>query len=94
MGVTMKSESPLKAAVSVSAMCRLLKMSRSQFYWHVKRATLMASTANNKSTRAQERSTSRCWTLMRASVPRRFPSSSARATLRWRPPVQPSAMVR
>lgn len=39
MVVQMKSENPLKAAVSVSAQCRLLKMSRSQFYWHVKRGT-------------------------------------------------------
>ena len=42
MAVQMKPESPLKAAVSVSAMCRLLKMSRSQFYWHVKRGTFHA----------------------------------------------------
>ena len=42
MSVAMKSENPLKAAVSVSAMCRLLKMSRSQFYWHVKRGTFNA----------------------------------------------------
>lgn len=42
MGVAMKSEEPLKAAVSVSAMCRLLKISRSQFYWHVKRGTFHA----------------------------------------------------
>ncbi len=42
MGVVMKSENPLKAAVSVSAMCRLLKISRSQFYWHVKRGTCHA----------------------------------------------------
>lgn len=42
MSVTMKSENPLKAAVSVSAMCRLMKMSRSQFYWHVKRGTFHA----------------------------------------------------
>ena len=42
MSVAMKSENPLKAAVSVSAMCRLLKMSRSQFYWHVKRGTFHA----------------------------------------------------
>jgi predicted DNA-binding transcriptional regulator AlpA len=39
MVVQMKPESPLKAAVSVTQMCRLLKMSRSQFYWHVKRGT-------------------------------------------------------
>ncbi len=41
MGVAMKSESPLKAAVSVSEMCRLFRppMSRSQLYWHIKRKT-------------------------------------------------------
>ena len=32
----------LKAAMSVSCQCRLLKMSRSQFYWHVKRGTFHA----------------------------------------------------
>ena len=42
MGVAMKSENQPKAAVSVSAHCRLLKMSRSQFYWHVKRGTFHA----------------------------------------------------
>ena len=42
MIVATKSENPLKAAISVSAQCRLLKMSRSQFYWHVKRATFHA----------------------------------------------------
>jgi hypothetical protein len=36
------SETSLKAATSVSQMCRLLKMSRSQFYWHVKRGTFHA----------------------------------------------------
>jgi hypothetical protein len=35
----MKPENPVKAVVSVVTMCRLLKMSRSQFYWHVKRGT-------------------------------------------------------
>jgi len=39
MGVVMKSEEPLKAAVSVSWLCRQLSMSRSQFYFHVKRGT-------------------------------------------------------
>lgn len=41
MGVAMKSEIPLKAAVSVSEMCRLFHppMSRSQLYWHIKRKT-------------------------------------------------------
>lgn len=42
MAVQMKTENPSKAAVSVSSMCRLLKMSRSQFYWHVKRGTFHA----------------------------------------------------
>jgi predicted DNA-binding transcriptional regulator AlpA len=42
MGVAMKSESPLKAAVSVSAVCRQLSMSRSQFYLHVNRGTFHA----------------------------------------------------
>lgn len=42
MGVAMKSENQPKAAVSVSEQCRLLKMSRSQFYWHVKRGTFHA----------------------------------------------------
>jgi predicted DNA-binding transcriptional regulator AlpA len=42
MAVQMKSETPLKAALSVASMCRLLKMSRSQFYWHVKRGTFHA----------------------------------------------------
>lgn len=42
MAVQLKTETPLKAAVSVSSQCRLLKMSRSQFYWHVKRGTFHA----------------------------------------------------
>jgi hypothetical protein len=42
MAVQMKPESPLKAAVSVAAMCRLLKMSRSQVYWHIKKGTFHA----------------------------------------------------
>ncbi len=42
MSVVMKSESPLKAAVSVSAVCRQLGMSRSQFYLHVSRGTFHA----------------------------------------------------
>jgi hypothetical protein len=33
---------PLKAVISVSCQCRLLKMSRSQFYWHAKRGTFHA----------------------------------------------------
>ena len=39
MSVAMKSENPLKAAVSVSEVCRQLGMSRSQFYLHVSRGT-------------------------------------------------------
>ena len=39
MAVQMKPESPLRAAITVSSMCRKLGMSRSQFYWHVKRGT-------------------------------------------------------
>src|SRR5580693_5798556 len=42
MGVQIKCENPVKAAVSVSSHCRRLKMSRSQFYWHVKRGTFHA----------------------------------------------------
>jgi len=42
VSVSIKTDSPLKAAMSVSSMCRLLKMSRSQFYWHVKRGTFHA----------------------------------------------------
>lgn len=42
MAVQMKPETPIKAVISVSSLCRLLKMSRSQFYWHVKRGTFHA----------------------------------------------------
>ena len=42
MSVVMKPESPIKAAVSVSWLCRRLSMSRSQFYFHVKRGTFHA----------------------------------------------------
>jgi predicted DNA-binding transcriptional regulator AlpA len=42
MNVAMKSENPLKAAVSVSEVCRQLGMSRSQFYLHVSRGTFHA----------------------------------------------------
>lgn len=42
MSVVMKPEHPLKAAVSVSAVCRQLGMSRSQFYLHVSRGTFHA----------------------------------------------------
>ena len=42
MSVSNKAESPLRAVVSVSGLCRLLKMSRSQFYVHAKRGTFHA----------------------------------------------------
>ena len=42
MSMPIKTEISLKAAMSVSSQCRLLKMSRSQFYWHVKRGTFHA----------------------------------------------------
>ncbi len=42
MAVQQKLENPMKAAVSVSSVCRLLQMSRSQFYFHVKRGTFSA----------------------------------------------------
>ncbi|CAN5535231.1 hypothetical protein BH11PLA2_BH11PLA2_16170 [soil metagenome] len=42
MAVQMKPDSPIKAAISVSGQCRLLRMSRSQFYFHVKRGTFHA----------------------------------------------------
>jgi hypothetical protein len=51
MSVAMKDESPAKAAVSVSWLCRRLSMSRSQFYFHVKRGTFHAPlrmAANNR----------------------------------------------
>ena len=51
MAVQMKSETSPKAALSVSAMCRRLAMSRSQFYWHVKRGTFhspLHMTSNNR----------------------------------------------
>ncbi|HBE69986.1 MAG TPA: hypothetical protein DDW52_17710 [Planctomycetaceae bacterium] len=38
---TMNENQP-KAAITVSRMCSLMKMSRSQFYWHVKRGTFHA----------------------------------------------------
>jgi len=38
---TMNDNSP-KAAISVSKMCQLLSMSRSQFYWHVRKGTFHA----------------------------------------------------
>lgn len=39
MSVEPKTENPMKAAISVSSLCRLLRMSRSQFYFHVKKGT-------------------------------------------------------
>jgi predicted DNA-binding transcriptional regulator AlpA len=33
------SEDRIKAAISVSSQCKLLQMSRSQFYWHVRKGT-------------------------------------------------------
>src|SRR5262245_66039216 len=42
MPVQIAAETPMKAAMSVSSQCRLLKMSRSHFYWHVKRGTFHA----------------------------------------------------
>ena len=51
MAVQPKLENPMKAAVSVSSLCRVLKMSRSQFYFHVKRGTFSAPlrlTSNNR----------------------------------------------
>ncbi len=50
MSVQSKTERPLKAVVSVSQQCRLLQMSRSQFYWHVKKGTFHAPLrlANNR----------------------------------------------
>jgi predicted DNA-binding transcriptional regulator AlpA len=38
---TMNDNQP-KAAITVSRMCSKLEMSRSQFYWHVKRGTFHA----------------------------------------------------
>ena len=39
MSVNLPSDNTIKAVISCSEMCRLLKMSRSQFYLHVKRGT-------------------------------------------------------
>ena len=36
------SDDRIKAAISVSKMCELLSMSRSQFYWHVRKGTFHA----------------------------------------------------
>lgn len=42
MAVQPKLENPMKAAMSVSGLCRILKISRSQFYFHIKRGTFHA----------------------------------------------------
>ena len=39
MTATIKLENPMKAAISVSSLCRLMNMSRSQYYFHAKRGT-------------------------------------------------------
>ena len=39
MSVRTMSDDRIKAAISVSAQCKLLSMSRSQFYWHVRKGT-------------------------------------------------------
>ena len=39
MSATTMTESQPKAAITVSRMCSLLDISRSQFYWHVKKGT-------------------------------------------------------
>jgi len=39
MAAQMTNEKPLKAVVTLAEMCRQLQMSRSQFYWHVKKGT-------------------------------------------------------
>lgn len=42
MNVSAMNENKPKAAITVSRMCSQLEMSRSQFYWHVKRGTFHA----------------------------------------------------
>ena len=42
MSVRTMSDDSLKAAISVSKMCSLLNISRSQFYWHVRKGTFHA----------------------------------------------------
>lgn len=42
MTATTKLENPMKAAISVSSLCRILQMSRSQYYFHAKRGTFHA----------------------------------------------------
>lgn len=42
MNVKPMTDNQPKAAITVSRMCSLLSMSRSQFYWHVKKGTFHA----------------------------------------------------
>ena len=42
MSVGTMTDNKPKAAITVSRMCTLLEMSRSQFYWHVKKGTFHA----------------------------------------------------
>ncbi len=42
MSVGAMTENQPKAAITVSKMCSLLSMSRSQFYWHVRKGTFHA----------------------------------------------------
>ena len=42
MSATTMTDNQPKAAITVSKMCSLLGMSRSQFYWHVKKGTFHA----------------------------------------------------
>ncbi len=42
MSVGAMTDNQPKAAITVSKMCSLLSMSRSQFYWHVKKGTFHA----------------------------------------------------
>ncbi|MBR9802470.1 hypothetical protein GYB59_12650 [bacterium] len=42
MNVGTMTDNQPKAAITVSRMCSLLEMSRSQFYWHVKKGTFHA----------------------------------------------------
>ena len=42
MTATTMTDNQPKAAITVSKMCSLLSMSRSQFYWHVKKGTFHA----------------------------------------------------
>lgn len=42
MSVRTMTDNQPKAAITVSRMCSLLEMSRSQFYWHIKKGTFHA----------------------------------------------------